>query len=115
EAGGVGDLDGFVDVLCSIYRGDRAEHFLGVQRHVLGDVGDHRRRVEPAGPVKTLTAAADHCAGRGGLVDLVLDLIAARLGGQRTDVGVRVGRVADAQRLHPLDELVDERVINVSV
>ena len=53
EGGGVGDLDGFVDARGAVHRGDRAEDLFGVERHVLGDVGDHRRRVEPARPVGT--------------------------------------------------------------
>jgi hypothetical protein len=39
----------------------------------------------------------------------------ALLGGQRSDLGVRVGRVAHRQRVHQLDELRGERVVDVGV
>src|SRR5262249_46927272 len=93
EGGGVGDLDGLVDVGGAVWGGDRAEHLFGVERHVLGDLGDPRRRVEPTRPVGSLSAATDLRASGDGVVDLLGDFVAARFGGQRAHVGVRVGRV----------------------
>ena len=56
--------------------------------HVGREVGDHGRRVEPAGPVERArrrTAPWRPCADRVG--DLLLHVVAALLGGQRADVG----------------------------
>ena len=61
----------------AVHRGDRSEDFFGIERHVLGDLGDHRRRVEPARPVGGLTAEADLGTRGDGVVDLLGDLVAA--------------------------------------
>ncbi|SIA27140.1 Uncharacterised protein [Mycobacteroides abscessus subsp. abscessus] len=96
ERRGVGNLYCFLDVGCAVYRGNRAEHLFAEYRHVFGDIGDDGRRVVPPGDIWAYAPAADGGTGRDGLLDLLVDLVTALLGGQRSDIGGRVRGVADA-------------------
>ena len=80
------------------------------------DVGDDGRRIEPARadraacpPHSTRAPCATASA------DVLLDVEQALLVGERTDVGLLVHRIADAQRLHARDEQLLERVGDVVV
>ena len=84
------------------HRRHRAEHLLGVDRACRGHVREHRRRVEPARPLRgrCRRSRIERTLG-GGVRDRAPRTSSRpRLGRQRTDIGRLVDRIADAQRLH---------------
>src|SRR4051794_21946729 len=83
EPNGVGDADRVLDVLGPVHLGDRPEHLLEVHLHVLGDTGEQRRRVPPPGLVRALPSDEDLGALVDGVLDELLDVVAALLGRQR--------------------------------
>ena len=74
-------------------------------------VGEHRRRVEPAGADVEPPAALEHLGALGqGPLDLVLDPRARPLRDERPHVGLGVHPVPDPQRSRLRDESLDERL-----
>ncbi|CAG6394318.1 hypothetical protein SCOCK_260012 [Actinacidiphila cocklensis] len=97
--------------------GDRAEGLLAVDAHRLGDPGQHGRLVVPAGRQRLGAAGAAQRLGAPGerVVDQLLQVGPALLGGQRADVGGRGRGVADPQGAHRPGEALGEVVVYVGV
>ena len=98
-------------------RQHRAERLVLGDRHVAGAAVEDRGQVveavgASAGVVGTATAAPQHGALGDARGDVRLDLVAVGGAGERPGLGLLVERPAEPDRPGPLDELVDERVVD---
>src|SRR3954469_8295032 len=100
----VGDLDRLVQAVDGPQRGHRPEDLLAVHLHLRRDPGEQGRLVEPPGPVDPVPTDHDGRPLGPGVLDVLLDVLDAGLGGQRADLGVGDHRVADGQRADLLGE-----------
>src|SRR5690606_13764918 len=105
---GVGQRKRLGVVVEGLQGGDRAEDFLAVAGAIRAKALDHRRCHEPARAVQRLAAAEHRAAFVAGAGDRRDDLVEMGLRHQRAEVGIRVHRVAGAQRKGALDEGVAE-------
>jgi hypothetical protein len=101
----VGDAYRVGVVLVGDHRKDRSEDFFAGDAHVVVDAGEDRRRDVPASFVAGWCAAGgDVCAFGAAGVDVAVDPVALPAGGQWTDLGGRVGGVADGHGPHGGDQ-----------
>src|SRR5690606_4784155 len=105
---GIGQRQRLGVVFEGLQRGDRAEDFLAVAGAIGAEAFDHGRCHVPARTLQGLAAAQHLSAFIAGPRDGGDDLVEMRLRHQRAEIGVRVHRVAGAQRKGALDEGVAE-------
>src|SRR5439155_15196026 len=102
--GVIRDAHGLVRVAYAHHRGGGAERFFPEGRHVGRDAGEHRRPEEVALPAHALAAGEGARPGAHGRIDLALQRVEEVAPGERTDLRLRIHRVADDQILHALRE-----------
>ena len=105
EAGRVGELDRLVEARDRHERGDRAEGLLAEQVGLRRSARDDRRRVEVALARAGAVAAGEELrAGLDRRVDLGRNLLALACRNEWPDVGGRIERVAELERVRVVDE-----------
>ena len=88
----IGDGDGLRAVAHAEHGGDGPERLVARGGRVIGEIRQHRRRVE----VAAARAAGEQLPAPGDrLADLLLDVVGDLRHGQRADVGGLVERIAD--------------------
>ena len=120
ELGVIGEADRFVGIPHHGHRQNRSEDLLAGRQAAVPHAGQQSRLEEMAGQAVRLeapSAAQEFSALGDGARHLPRDALRRRRANQRSDVGVRVHRVADDQRIDlgrgAADELRGDRLLDI--
>jgi hypothetical protein len=112
ESRSVGNSDGVVEVLCLEHRCNGPEQlFVGGGRS-WRNVGENCRLVEKTVPRDSLSSGKHFGAGGNRSLYLVVQIVTDRGCSQRTELGLLVARISDADLRNAGDEFVDKSIVN---
>ena len=109
----VRDLDRLSGIAHAKNGRDRAENFFAISRRILRKIDKDGRLVKKSRAVHAITAGQQFRAGRDRFLHLLVHAVENLFRGERADLSRLIERIADFQRAHSLDKLIEKLVVNL--